>query len=340
MKRIGILLILILTLAFIAFPEEAILINFSTLAEDLVDVGNREENEPTLVDFSEKAGTGFTEEEKAAMKTSLKLDNWEVVLASSSRTVINQTMSKAITATVNDNAKKYAGEAVLGVRIHFPEENFNSWAIVQPPFEIPAYMRKTEFQLDGTLTEDDTDLLGTKFDNYGVLKNIGTIKTITMNVYGSNFPNGIGLLLKDQDNNVKNIFMDYLKFDGWKTLTWKNPNYITEVRNRELKQLPLYPKATPMYKLAGVIIYRDGSQPGGDFITYIKDISMTYDKAVLNLERDIDEEALWGILEERETSRRTAEFSKLGNLQVLRYLESKKMDATEEANTADTTTTP
>lgn len=335
MKRIGILLILISALTFSAFAEEAVLIDFSLLEGD-VDVGeNREENEATLIDFSAKAGTGFTEEEKAAMKTSLKLDNWEVVLASSSRTVINQSLSRAITAQVNDNAKKFSGDIVMGIRVHFPEEAFNSWAIVQPPFEIPAFMRRTEYQLDGTLTEDDTDRLGSKFDGYGVVKNVGVIKSVSMNVYGSNFPNGIGLLLKDQDNNVKNIFMDYLKFDGWKTLTWKNPNYITEVRNRELKVMPLYPKASPMYKLVGIIVYKDASQEGGDFITYLKDISMVYDKAVLNLERDIDEEALWGIMNQREESRRTAEFAKLGNLQVLRYLESQKMHNEEAAAAGD-----
>jgi len=334
MKRIGILLILISAFIFTAFAEESVLIDFSNLTGD-IDIGDREENEATLVDFSEKAGTGFTEEEKAAMKTSLKLDNWEVVLASSSRTVINQSLSKTITAPVNDGAKKYSGDNVLGIRIHFPEEPFNSWAIIQPPFEIPAYMRKTEYQLDGTLTEDPDDLLGTKFDGFGVVKNVGVIKSVSMNVYGSNFPNGLGLILKDQDNNVKDIFMEYLDFDGWKTLTWKNPNYIEEVRNREIRKLPLYPKASPMYKIVGIIVYKDAAQAGGDFITYVKDISMVYDKAVLNLERDIDEEALWGILDKREESRRTAEFSKLGNLQVLRYLEQKKMHIENEAATAE-----
>ena len=331
MKRIGILLILISAFAFTSFAEESVLIDFSMLTGD-VDVGAKTENVATLIDFSQKAGTGFTEEEKNAMKTSLKLDNWEVILASSSRTVTNQSLSKTITAPVNDDAKKYQGESVMGIRVHYPDEPFNSWAIVQPPFEIPAFMKKTDFdEASGELTEDAADRLGTKFDGYGVAKNVGVLKTVSMNIYGSNFPNGVGLLLKDQENNVKNIFMDYLDFDGWKTLVWKNPNYITEVRNRELKRLPLYPKSTPMFKLVGIIFYKDATQNGGDFITYIKDISMTYDKAVLNLERDIDEEALWGILNEREESRRTAEFSKLGNLQVLRYLESMKMHSEEAA---------
>jgi len=337
MKRIGILLILISAFVITSYAEESTLIDFTMLTAD-TDVGDRQENAATLIDFSDKAGTGFTEEEKKAMKTSLKLENWVVVLASSSRTVVNQALSKTISAPVSENASKHAGENVIGIRIHFPEEPFNSWAMIEPPFEIPAYEQKTTVADDGTMTKDENDVLRTKFDNIGVVKNVGTIKTITMEIYGSNYPNGCGILVKDQENKVQNIFMGYLMFDGWKSLTWKNPNYIEEVRNRELKQFPLYPKSTPMIKLVGLIFYKDAAQTGGDFITYVRDIKMTYDKAILNLERDINEEALWGILTKREEARRTAEFAKLGNLQVLRYLESKKMhqeadkpeDATEE----------
>ncbi|MBN1649012.1 MAG: flagellar filament outer layer protein FlaA [Spirochaetales bacterium] len=332
MKRIGILLILISAFVFATYAEKSTLIDFSQLTGD-VDVGDRQENEATLIDFSNKAGTGFTDEEKSAMKTSLKLENWVIVLASSSRTVVNQALSKTITAPVSENAAVYAGENVMGIRIHFPDEPFNSWAIVEPPFEIPAYEQKTTLESDGSIKYDEADVLRTKFDSIGVVKNVGIIKTLTMNVYGSNYPNGCGIILKDQDNKVQNIFMQNLMFDGWKTLTWKNPNYIEEVRNREVKQFPLYPKSTPMVKLMGLIFYKDAAQTGGDFITYVKDIEVTYDKAVLNLERDINEEALWGILTEREEARRTAEFAKLGNLQVLRYLESKKMH--QEAATSE-----
>jgi hypothetical protein len=57
-----------------------------------------------------------------------------------------------------------------------------------------------------------------------------------------------------------------------------------------------------------------------------------YDKAVLTLERDIDDEATWGILQKREEARRSAELRRLGHIQVLRYLETKKMHAGEESS--------
>ncbi len=315
MKRIIILLsIALLCISVSTFAEESVLIDFSTLVAD-----NDGENEATLIDFSDKAGTSFTEAEKVHMKTSLALSNWDVELASSSKTVVNQKYSIVKPATVREGASRFGGDTVLGVRIHFPEEPFNSWALIKPPFEIPAYEPK-----------DENDMSGSKFNNYGVVKNVGVLKSVSINVLGKNFPNGFGILLQDQDNNEKNIFIGNLEYDGWKTLTWMNPNYIDDVRNREIKKYPLYPKAAPMLKFIGLIIYKDAAQEGGDIVTYIKDIKLTYDKAVLTLESDVDDEALWGILEERERSRRSAEFERLGNKQVLRYLETQKMHVDEE----------
>jgi hypothetical protein len=90
MKRFGILLsITLLFVAFSASAEESVLIDFSKLTADS-EIG---ENTATLVDFSDKAGTSFSDEEKEHMKTSLAIKNWEVILASSSRTVINQSLS-------------------------------------------------------------------------------------------------------------------------------------------------------------------------------------------------------------------------------------------------------
>jgi hypothetical protein len=327
MKRFSLIMLgLLFVLSIPVVADTSVLLDFSTLVPD-TDFG---EHEATLVDFSQQAGTGFTEEERNAMKTSLAIENWEVALASSSRSVNNLRKSMTKAVLVNDDAVKFGGDTVLGVRIHFPEDPFNSYAIVKPPFEIPAYMKRTVLQSDGTMIEDDKDLQGAKFDGFGVVKNIGVIKSISVNLYGSNFPNGFGIILKDQNNIEQQIFMNYLEFDGWRELIWNNPNYVTEVRDREIKRYALYPRSEPMRKLVGLIFYKDAAQQGGDFIAYIKDITVTYDKALLETSRDINEEEVWGILSEREEARRTYEFSKLGSLQVLRYLEGKKMHQESE----------
>jgi hypothetical protein len=308
------------------FADEAVLLDFSTIAADTEDG----EHEATLVDFSETAGTGFTDEERLQMKSSIAIENWDVILASSSRTVSNQRYSYVRQVPVKDDARQNAGATVMGIRVHFPVDPFNSWALIEPPFELPGYMQRTVLQGDGTLEDDETDLKGSKFDGFGVVKNTGVIKSISVTVYGSNYPNGLALVLKDQNNEEHEMFMGYLEFDGWRTLTWQNPNYIDDVRNREIKKYPLYPRNEPLTKIAGIRIYRDAMQEGGDFIVYVKDITMTFDKALLETDRDIDEEAIWGILGEREDARRQSEFRRLGNIQVLRYLEEKKMHKEEE----------
>ncbi len=315
MKRFGILLgIMLIAVSFSVSAVESVLIDFSTLTADMED-GN---NSATTVDFSGKAGVGYTDEEKQLMKTSLAIKNWDVVLNSSARTVMNQRLSYTMEAPVRADALNYGGDTVMGIRVHFPEDPFNAYAVVQPPFMIPGYMQK-----------DENDKTGSKFDGFGIVKNVGAIKSIAVSVYGSNFTNGLGLILRDQNGVERNIFLDYLDFKGWRDLGWVNPSYIDDIRNRELKKYPLYPRTTPMQQLIGFILYKDAAQDGGDVITYIKDVTIKYDYAVLPGVDDIDNEALWGILSQREESRRTAEWSKLGEIQVLRALEDKLIDKTD-----------
>lgn len=317
-------LVFLLVLGFVV-ADEAVLIDFALLGGDY-PADNPVHNERTLVDYSIAAGSSFTEEEKAEMRISLAINSWEVDLASSSRNVTTISDSIVRSAQVREGAAQYEGQTVMGVRVRFPTDPFNSWALIRPPFEIPAFADLEEVQDDGSLsTPQEEQGRGRKFDNYGVVKNVGVLRSVSMNVHGLNFPHGISVVLQDENNNQHEIFMGYLNFDGWRTLEWRNPNYITEVRNREIRAMPLYPNLSPLRKLIGIRIYRDAAQVGGDFISYVKDITLTYDRAVLQLERDIDDEAVWGILQTREQARRDAELRRLGNIQVLRYLEQRKM---------------
>jgi hypothetical protein len=204
---------------------------------------------------------------------------------------------------------------VLGIRIHFPTAPFNSWAKIMPPFEIPFYED----------AEGDEPGTGNKFVNKGVLRNVGTIKSISVRVTGRNFPHGFSVSLKDEQETEREMFLGYLDFDGWRTLNWDNPNYITDVKQRDLRRKPLYPESMPSVKFSNFTIYRHGSQIGGDFVTYIKDVQMVYDLAILETERDINDEAAWGILQTRRDAKRAAEIRRLGILQVLRHQEEIKM---------------
>jgi hypothetical protein len=339
MKRLFIFVVVGLLFGGTAlFADQSVLIDFTKLGADQAMGTSKtpSENAATMVDYSNIAGASFSDEEKAAMKSSLALGNWQVVLASSARSVANQSVTMTKEASTSPKAKQFNGQdmankKVLGIRIHFPTEPFNSWAMIQPPFDIPAYQDKDSLQGSKLVVADADKGQGQKFDGYGVVKNVGVLKSLSITVYGANFPNGLGVVVGDQDGNEQTLFMDYLEFDGWRTLTWNNPNYITDVRNREVRKFPLYPKGMPYLKLLGIVIYRDAAQEGGDLVTYIHNISITYDKAIIETDRDINDEAIWGILQQRNEARKLAELKRLGNIQVLRFLEQQKMDATKPA---------
>lgn len=332
MKRMFILVAIALFAAGSLFAEEAVLIDFTKLAADIIPNQDNvpTQNRATMMDFSNVAGGSFTTEQKQVMKTSLALANWDVTLASSSRNIFNQAKSYTKEAPSKQFGK------VLGVRVHFPVEPFNSWARIQPPFEIPAFEAMTQVADDGTVqapTEEDRASKFTRFENgLGVVKNVGVIKSVAVNVYGLNFPHGLSAILLDADGNENVVFMGYLKFDGWGELRWDNPQYVENVRNREIRLYPLYPKSTPFVKFGGFIIQRDAANEGGDFVAYFKDVKVIYDKAVIETDRDIDDEGLWNIIQDRETARKNAEMSRFGQQQVLRYLESQKK-ATESGFT-------
>jgi len=149
-------------------------------------------------------------------------------------------------------------------------------------------------------------------------------------VKGLNFPHGLSIILKDNDGEEHVMFMGYLNFDGWRELRWDNPAYISDVRNRELRIDPLYPRSTPFVKFAGFIISRDAAAIGGDFIAYVKDVKILYDKAVLEPVRDIDDEAIWGIVGQKEDDRKRLESQRFGSSQVMRYIERMKQETKTE----------
>jgi hypothetical protein len=326
MKRIFILLVIALVAAG-AFAAENTLIDFTLLTADVTVGGGdaaRQEHERTLVDFAEVAGASFTEEERSLMKSSLFIENWEVDLNSSAQSAMTQANSQVRLATVREDADPFGGDPVLGARVSFPTEPWNAWALIRPPFEIQAYADRTQLSDQGEVVPVQGEEIeqGDKFeDGYGVLKNVGVLKQVGVNVYGLNFPHSFSVILQDENNEQHEIFMGYLQFDGWRQLIWDNPNYITDVRDRELRTYPLYPNLQPMMKLVGFRVYRDGSDTGGDFITYVRDVTLVYDEARLELQEAIPHDELWGILDEREEQRRRAELRRLGNQQVLRFIE-------------------
>lgn len=317
-----------------AFAKESTLIDFTLLDADTVadENGNPTENSRTVMDYSVAAGATFTSDQKSLMKTSLALPRWEVELNSSARNVEAVAYSQVVAAPVKDTADvPFAGSNVMGVRVIFPTWNNNANARIVPPFEIQAYEPLSDADENGNRLQPTDEQKGKYLfeEGYGLVKNVGTLKSIAVTTMGMNYPHQLYVLLKDNDGVERRYLMGNLYFDGWKTLQWNNPDYISEVRTREIRVYPIYPRGLPFVKFCGFQVTRDASHIGDNFIGYFKDVKIIYDLAVLSADRDIDDEDLWGIIGKKEQARQNNEMSRFGNKLVNRFIEQEKM-ATEE----------
>lgn len=297
--------------------EKTVVIDFALLNADAEDGSGQ--NARTIMDFGAVAGSGYDNDQKAMMRTSLAISEWEVVLNSSSRNPIAVAVSHAAEAEVSGEAQKYTGQKLMGVRINFPVWASNANAVIKPSFLIPVYERLNE-------GADEKKSDARRFEGgYGVVRNVGVIKSISVNTYGMNFPHGLYVILRNQNDEVKRYFMGYLLFDEWRELVWNNPNYVTQVKSREVRIYPAYPTELPFVTFEGFLVTRDASHEGGDFVGYFKDVNIIYDKAVLNTVRDFADEDIWGIQSKRNFDRKRIEVARFGQQQVLRFLEKEKM---------------
>ncbi|PIE98007.1 MAG: flagellar protein [Treponema sp.] len=324
----------------VAVAEEKVLIDFQKLDADIIPMKGEEgvmtQNRRTIMDYGAVAGASYTDEQKALMRSSLAIAQWEVELNSSSKNPISVAVSKVKEAEVKADARNFAGQKLMGVRIEFPTWANNANAKIKPAFLIPAYEPMAQVDDEGNLqkpTAEEKASGVTRFeDGYGVIHNTGIIKSIAVNTYGMNFPHGLFVLLRNQHNEVKRYFMGYLLFDGWRELIWNNPSYTSEVRSRELRLYPVYPVAFPYLAFEGFLVTRDAAHDGGPCVAYFKDVKIIYDKAVLVTARDFADEDIWGIQTKRIEEKKRIEVSRFGQKQVLRWLEKEKL-ATEEGFT-------
>lgn len=322
----------------VAVAKESVLIDFTQLTADTVadENGNPTQNSRTVMDYSVAAGATFTSDQKTLMKTSLALPEWEVVLNSSAKNPVSVALSQVVAAPVKESADvPFAGKDVMGVRVIFPTWANNANAKIVPAFDIPAYEPLSDADENGERQQPTDEQKGKYLfeDGYGVVRNVGTLKSIAVTTMGMNYPHALYVLLKDNDGVERRYLMGNLYFDGWKTLIWNNPDYISEVRTREIRVYPIYPRGIPFVKFSGFQVARDASHIGDNFIGYFKDVKVIYDLAILTSDRDIDDEDLWGIITKKERDRQNGEMARFGNKQVNRYLEKSKM-ATEEEFTS------
>jgi len=253
--KIKLIFLFVLIFGFQLFSKEEVLIDFNNLSG-------------TEIDFSEFADAmTITPEEKAAMKLDLGIKNWTVKINPSSLNFLSRTKAMAVPVK---NSIRFPNETLLGVRIYFPAHDFNAYAEIRPPFDIPSFYEDPAKPTG----------MGEMFLNKGVVRNVAVIKKISIQVLGNNYNYNITVRLKKDNDEIQDVFLGYLNFLGWKTLTWVNSDAEEQSRKKINKKdiTPYYPSEYPFVKLDSIIIQRQGTEVSGNFVTMIKDIVVTYDE--------------------------------------------------------------
>ncbi len=226
-------------------------------------------------------------------QSDMLLDKWQVLLNSSANTVENRRNS------YTSPIKTKGGDTVLGARIHFPTDSYNSWAKIAPPFPFVSYDTNGKI-LDPGYKDDVT--VDTEGATIGVIKNVGQIEWVQVKVSGRNFKHSLSIVLEDSTGNTKEYFLGYLDFLGWRKLRWSNPNYIDEIKYTDIFKMPLYPREIPLLKFNSFVVFRYGTQLGGDYVIYFSSVSVKFDRALSKEEMeqvDIDDEYFWEILKDK-----------------------------------------
>ncbi len=276
----------------------------------------------TIIDFNtydEKVKTQFSEPQESYITNvdgypklvvgyeDYMLNNWQVELGESSADIKNKILSYC------KSVKSQRFGNTLGVRIHFPKWNNNSYALIKPPFPIKIY---------------DTNGQFINAEN-GVIPNVSEVKSVSVWVNGRNFNYGLAIRMKDRFENIHEFFMGWIYFDGWRKLTFNNPNFTENINAKKLRREPLYPYDIPYLVFDSIVIYRPADQIGGDFVTYIASMEIEYTPYFVDGEDDIKDEEVWGIITKRMLRKQEAEEKRLiENI----YLYQQEKKRTQEAN--------
>lgn len=299
---------------------------FAVLASIFVAASAYGVTNSTLIDF---AITGNADNLQAAeddtnevvsVQQNLYNDNWVVWLNESARLTENRRNSYVTNVDSKGNNGAWEAGKVLGVRVHFPLQAWNSYALVKPAYQLEMY--------------GGAD--GTKYtEGKGVIHNVGEIKSISSWVYGRNYLVSYFVNLQNELGELKSYPMGTLYFSGWRQVKWENREYLANVRDRVLVRTPLYPRMIPSVKLDSLGFYRTKDTVGGDFIAYVKDVTMEYDVVVVDFEEDIDDEATWQLLKTENERKQAIENARIREAAELQQLEQRRINGGGDAQQQD-----
>ncbi len=318
--RKGLLLGLVVLISFVASTA------FSAVKKTLIDFGTFEQN---IAGVAQKDNQIHDEVAKGNPDMDLtqygfpvvrfngddwKLDKWKIILASSANTVQNNVLSYSLKAP----SKRFGD--VLGARIHFIRGPFLSWAMIRPPFKFHPFYDNGEFVNQNDSKEENSLVMG-------LLANVGQIKSLSAWVYGLNYMMQVSTRIKDRNDQIQDFYLGSVYYDGWRKLVWTNPEYTDSIQDRVLQRLALYPKSYPFISFDSFVVYKPENEPGGNFVIYFKDVEIEFDRAIIREEMDIDDEAIWGIMQKERLKDRIKDLKDLGEKIYLYQMEEKKQQA-------------
>lgn len=124
--------------------------------------------------------------------------------------------------------------------------------------------------------EDNASTASIKFIEPLKIENISNFKTIKLDYTSFRYISGISLIFEDYKGNkiIKPIGSTEL-LDGEHTLEWNNPNYIENVKDRNIVLKPLYPYNQADLFLTEIRFHINNGQYN---VQRIKSLQIVYDK--------------------------------------------------------------
>lgn len=316
--RILLAVLLLVVLQGYAMAIEEIMLDFSLLTPN-VPSNNPIHDDASLLRFRDlyrtPTGISLSAEESNSVQLSLAIPHWTFSFNSSAASPLRVSSSDLRHVAVSNDATNFAGQNVLGMRFNFEAGDSFSWVLIQPPYIIP---RVPQELISGTAID---------FSQRGVIENVRQVQSISVEVYGLNYPHRLSILFEDTDGVVKERFVGYLEFSGWRTLTWENLSYTPPVLDSDGQTVEitdtrvLYPHNLSSVAFRGLRIWKNGSQPVGDFVGYVKEIRMNYDPLPTS-EIDFDHERLWQVHKQEANNTDRRRHINQGPLKVYEIIDS------------------
>ena len=232
------------------------------------------------------------------------IENWNVEFNGGANTTLAKSNSEVI-----DNEGRIAMKAFVG--------NVNSAAI----YIVPPY--KASFNQPNI--------------GVGLLENVGALKSLSISIKSYGYCNSVKLYL---NHNGKTRIVEFKKDDfvGEETFTYDFPDYIQDVKDRELKVTPIYPNSSSNLYLEKIEVHYNAPRPeyvsGYDFIE-IGNISVIYDKAYLDEEKMPD---IFGLDAVKANKEKSSALDDLRQKQKLEAVEIEKQHKDESNGTSKNTT--